>query len=129
MPKFKQFVLSLIFILLADAIWLGLLARNLYQGWLTPFATHLNLRVALAVYLLLALGLVAFVFPNRDRIKTGWLFGLVVYGVYDLSNLSTLRDWSWQLTVVDIIWGSFLMALTSFVVSKLTDNNDKKIKL
>jgi len=35
----------------------------------------------------------------------GALFGLVVYGVYDFTNYSTLRQWPFVLTLADTGWG------------------------
>ena len=34
----------------------------------------------------------------------GALLGVVTYGMYDLTNLSTLRGWSLKLTFIDIAW-------------------------
>ncbi len=38
------------------------------------------------------------------------LFGLVVYGVYDMTNLATLRQWSTNLALADMAWGTFVAA-------------------
>ena len=40
--------------------------------------------------------------------------GLVVYGVYDLTNLATLRGWSPALAIVDILWGASACALAAW---------------
>ena len=36
----------------------------------------------------------------------GALFGLVVYGVYDFTNYSTLRQWPLVLALADTAWGT-----------------------
>jgi uncharacterized membrane protein len=41
------------------------------------------------------------------------LFGFIAYATYDLTNLATLRDWPFMLSIVDMIWGSFLSASTA----------------
>jgi uncharacterized membrane protein len=41
---------------------------------------------------------------------TGALLGMAAYATYDLTNLSTLRDWPLVVTVVDIVWGTVLAA-------------------
>ncbi|HUG34336.1 MAG TPA: DUF2177 family protein, partial [Anaerolineales bacterium] len=85
-------------------------------------ADKTNLPVALIFYLLFVGVLVYFVvtpgigMPVREVIMRGTLFGLVTYATYDLTNLATLRDWSLLVTVVDMIWGTFLTAATSVVV-------------
>ena len=38
---------------------------------------------------------------------------MVAYATYDLTNLSTLRDWPLAVTLVDIAWGTGLAALVA----------------
>jgi uncharacterized membrane protein len=44
------------------------------------------------------------------------LFGLVVYGVYDFTNYSTLRQWPFVLTLADVAWGTVATAVCAAVV-------------
>ena len=51
-----------------------------------------------------------FVIPRAPTLGSaagyGALFGLVVYGVYDFTNYSTLRQWPFVLTLADVAWGT-----------------------
>ena len=38
----------------------------------------------------------------------GALFGLFTYGTYDLTNMATLQNWPLAITIVDMLWGTFL---------------------
>jgi uncharacterized membrane protein len=53
----------------------------------------------------------------------GAMFGYFTYLTYDLSNYATLRNWTLQLTLVDVAWGTILAATSSvvtfWVVSKI----------
>jgi len=76
--------------------------------------------VAAAFYLLYVVGIVALaVVPGlREGSMVGalWrgaLFGLLAYATYDLTNLSTIRDWPWQVSVIDMIWGTTLNSLVA----------------
>jgi uncharacterized membrane protein len=42
-------------------------------------------------------------------------FGLIVYGVYDLTNYATLDRWPLALTLIDITWGMFICGTTAAV--------------
>ena len=107
---------ALVFFLAADMLWLGLLMADTYQAWIGPLMREQPLLLPAAVfYLLYPAGLV--VFAIRPALEgTGWaraaalggFFGLLAYGTYDLSNLATLQDWPWQLTLVDMVWGAAL---------------------
>ncbi|MGC3965987.1 MAG: DUF2177 family protein [Pirellulales bacterium] len=72
------------------------------------------------MYLLIPGGIVLFVRPwvgphdaYSRALAFGALFGLVTYGIYDLTNLATLEKWSVRLTVADMAWGGVLCAATS----------------
>jgi uncharacterized membrane protein len=62
--------------------------------------------------------------PNLPAIERGsvvealWrgaLLGLVAYGTYDLTNLSTLNGWAWQVSAIDLAWGTSLTTVVSAV--------------
>jgi uncharacterized membrane protein len=49
----------------------------------------------------------------NDIIIRGMILGLVVYGVYNTTNLVTIKEWGLIESIVDTIWGSFLFGLIS----------------
>jgi uncharacterized membrane protein len=119
----KQFITTLFVFLFIDLVWLGFIAKKIYDQLLTPFERTLNWLPAVLTYLLLASGIFIFVLPfannNTKALLYGALFGLITYGVYDLTNLATLKNWPTKLVVIDMIWGSFLCALTALIVVNL----------
>ena len=48
---------------------------------------------------------------------TGALLGLLAYGTYELTNKAVIKDWSWQMVVVDMIWGTTLTAVIAGILS------------
>jgi uncharacterized membrane protein len=112
---------TLLSLLVIDALWLTVLMGATYQSWLGPLmlATPNWLPAAL-FYLLYPAGLLVFaVRPAlrerdwRTAARLGALLGLVAYGTYDLSNMATLRGWPWQMTLVDMAWGTLLSAVAA----------------
>lgn len=98
--------------LLLDAIWLGGVARPLYQRGIGHLmADKPNFFAAGLFYLLYAVGVMAFVVLPRGagdwQAAAAWgaLFGFMGYMTYDLTNLATLRDWPVGLSLVDTAWG------------------------
>jgi uncharacterized membrane protein len=99
-----------------DGVWLGLLMKNFYREQLAPIARLAdggmapNWPAAFVVYALLGAGIALFVIPRAPSVSSaaglGALFGLVVYGVYDFTNYSTLRQWPFVLALADTAWGS-----------------------
>ena len=109
-----------------DGIWLGLLMKNFYRDQLAPIVRLSdggiapNWPAALVVYALLGTGIALFVIPRASTVPLaagyGALFGLVVYGVYDFTNYSTLRQWPFVLTLADVAWGSVATAACAAAV-------------
>src|SRR3954452_6510705 len=94
-----------------DGVWLGLVVKNFYREQLAPIVRLAdggiapNWPAAFVVYALLGVGIAVFVIPRSASIPlaaaNGALFGLVVYGVYDFTNYSTLREWPFVLALAD----------------------------
>ena len=120
---FKLYLVSLAAFLAIDMLWLGLVARSFYRqqlGFLMDPSP--NWFVAAVFYLLFIVGILFFVVvPGlesgslKTTILRAALFGLITYATYDLTNLATLKNWPVLLTVVDIIWGTVLSILVSYL--------------
>jgi uncharacterized membrane protein len=120
----RTFGVALAAFLVLDGLWLGVVMSTFYRDQLWPLARTSGDRlapiwwVAALVYPLLAAGVAGLVVPRAESavqaIGLGALFGLVVYGVYDLTNLATLRDWRLTLTLVDIAWGTCACAVVAW---------------
>ena len=112
--------------MLLDGLWLGLVAARFYREQLAVIGRIEdgrfvpNWAAAFAVYVLLGAGLALLAAPRASSIGSaaahGALFGLIVYGVYDFTNLATLRHYPVQLALVDVAWGTAASALGTIAV-------------
>ena len=119
----KLYFCTLLAFFAIDMLWLGLVARGFYQkhlGFL--LRTHPNWSAAVVFYLLFVLGLLVFVVvpsleagSTKKALVLGALFGLITYATYDLTNLATVKDWPWIVTVVDLSWGAILASSVSYL--------------
>ena len=115
------FVSTAVVFLALDFVWLGVIAKDFYRSQLGPLLLEKPLLgVAVAFYLLYAIGIVTFaVAPALTAdswlwaMTAGAFFGLVAYSTYDLTNLATLRGWSINLALVDIAWGACVTSVAS----------------
>lgn len=114
----KTYVFTLIPFLVLDAIWLGLVAPSFYKSQIGHLMTDTpNFLAAGIFYLLYVVGMVVFVTGREGTLKEtllhGAFFGFIAYATYDLTNLATLQGWPVLVTVVDLIWGTFLSTTTA----------------
>lgn len=106
-----------------DLIWLGFIAKNLYQEHIGFIMSKKpNWVAAIVFYLIFIFGLVYFVInPALDSgnfseaLLRGMLFGFITYSTYDLTNLATLEGWPIKITIIDLIWGTSLGGLVSSI--------------
>ena len=108
-----------------DGIWLGYVARDFYRQEIgAMMAEQVRKTPAVAFYLLYPVGLLALALNPmpadwKAAMLRGALVGLVAYATYDLTNLATLKQWSWRLAVTDVAWGTFIsacMAVAAYLV-------------
>ena len=124
--QIRLFFAAFVLIPLIDYIWLGRIMSGFYLSEMGPLARTENgvikplILPAILVYIFLALGLVVFVESWVERwtqaLGYGALLGLIIYGVYDLTNLACTAGYPVTLTVVDMAWGTFLCGLVSTLV-------------
>ena len=114
------YVAIVLTMMVLDVVWIGAIARPLYnRGIGHLMAAQPNFVAAAVFYLLFAVGLMAFVVlpraPGDWQMAAAWgaLFGFMAYMTYDLTNLATLRDWPLVLSFVDIAWGCVATGLAA----------------
>ena len=79
----------------------------------------LNIVGAIICYIFLVLGLYYFIISRNESILNAFLFGLVIYGVYEYTSYALLENWLFQTTVLDTIWGGILFVITTFLVYQI----------
>lgn len=112
----KIYAQTLVLFLLLDATWIGVIGAGFYKAQIgVLMAANPNWLAAALFYVLYIAGLQLFVIlPALKQRSTalgaflGGAFGLLTYATYDLTNLATLDRWPVLVTVVDLLWGTFL---------------------
>lgn len=129
LPILKLYAIAFVVFFVVDLIWLGLVAKDLYQKEIgSLLKPDVNWAAAIIFYLLFILGLVIFVINPAvesgslaKAMMLGAFFGLVTYATYDLTNLATMRDFTLKITLIDLTWGTTLGFLTSTLTYLIND--------
>jgi uncharacterized membrane protein len=80
-------------------------------------STKMNLLAALICYIFLIFGLNYFIIKPKRSVSDAFLFGLVIYGVYETTNWAIFSKWSPISVVIDTLWGGILFALTTYIIN------------
>jgi uncharacterized membrane protein len=114
MSTIAAYVAVLIVFGAIDAVWLSTMGPLLYRPVLADILLP-SLRAAPAIvfYLIYPIGIVVFaVLPGAraQSLPTAFtlalLFGAIAYATYDLTNYATLRNWTLQITILDLVYGA-----------------------
>ena len=127
----NKLIVSSILLLVLDFIWIGGYMGGEYKKMVRKIQgsdMQVNIIYAILSYVLMIIGLNFFVIPNinkdnlfNDSLKYGFLFGIVLFGVYDFTAGAVLKNWNLKLAILDILWGGTVYFLATFLTFKILD--------
>ena len=114
-------LLTAVFLLALDFIYLNAMS-NYFKNQVkivqkTPL--KINYFGVILCYILLIIGLYYFIIKPQKSVVDAFLFGLVIYGVYETTTLGLFTNWSFTTVVLDTLWGASLFAITTYLVYKV----------
>ena len=124
--NFLLFIIIYVYYVLIDGAMIflytgkafGSMIKNIQNG--SPMKTRMI--PGIICFFVLAFGYTYFILPKirdesivQDSLKYGAVFGLVVYAVYDLTNLATFGKYATSTAIIDILWGGILGFLVSML--------------
>ncbi len=128
----NKLIVSSVLLLVLDLIWLKGYMGNEYKKMIRKIQgsdMRVNTIYAILSYALMIIGLNVFVIPNInkdnllfDSLKYGFLFGIILYGVYDFTIGAVLKDWNLNLAIVDVLWGGIVYFLATYLTFKILEH-------
>jgi uncharacterized membrane protein len=120
MFKFSFLIAAILFVVI-DGIYLNLMKgyflNQVQKVQNSPI--KMNIIATFICYILLITGLNYFIIGPKKSSSDAFLFGLVVYGVYETTNWALFKNWSILTVLMDTLWGGTLFALTTYIVQKI----------
>ena len=128
----NKLIIYSVLLLVLDLIWLKGYMGNEYKKMIRKIQgsdMRVNTIYAILSYTLMIIGLNVFVIPNInkdkllfDSLKYGFLFGIILYGVYDFTIGAVLKDWNLNLAIVDVLWGGIVYFLATYLTFKILEH-------
>jgi len=116
MPRILKALSALLITLVAlDLLWLGVVAKDLYNDMLGPLRAQQTVVIAAILFYIQYVGVLLFyaVLPSPDirtAAKRGLGVGWVAYATFEFTNWAVIEGWPGALVPIDIVWGMFLTA-------------------
>jgi len=117
-----QYLLTAIVFVVLDGFYLNFVKDYFNKQIKSIQGSTIQIRlIATAItYVFLIFGVNYFIIQKHRPVKDAALLGLTIYGVYEFTNYSLLKDWSLLTVIMDTTWGTVLFALTTAIVYSLT---------
>jgi uncharacterized membrane protein len=116
----KILILSIVILTGLDYIYLSLFSSHFKQQILDVQHSPLEFKLipAIICYITLVFGLNYFILQKNGSVLDAALLGLVIYTVYETTNMTILKDWNLKSVLIDSIWGGILFGSTTYIISK-----------
>ena len=116
-----QYLLTAVIFVILDGIYLNLIKGyfNKQVKSIQGSDIQINFIATAITYILLIFGLNYFIIQKHKSIQDSAILGLIIYGVYELTNLALFKNWSILTVIIDTAWGATLFALTTSIVYKI----------
>jgi uncharacterized membrane protein len=116
-----EYLFTAIIFVVLDGIYLNLI-KNYFNEQIKSVQgseIKINLVSAAITYIFLIYGLNYFIIKKNRSVSDAALLGLIIYGVYEFTNLSIIKNWYILTTIIDTTWGAVLFGLTTAIIYKL----------
>ncbi len=124
----REFIVVLVIMGIIDMIFLKIIVDLIWKDMIKDIqvsAFKPNLAYIPIPYLLMTIGIVIFILPHirednvlGDSIFYGGLLGLIIYGVFDSTNLVLFSRYKLGVGILDTIWGVILFSVVTFLSKK-----------
>ena len=113
----KEIIISSIALLILDGAYIALNQRAFENQIASVQRVILQVKPlgAIICYFFLIFGLNYFIISKKRTLLDAFLFGLIIYAVYDSTNYALFKQWKPLLAIMDAIWGGLLFTLTTFI--------------
>jgi uncharacterized membrane protein len=119
----KPYLATLVAFLIVDAIWIGVVVRDLYERALGDWMrSSPGVVAAGAFYLAYAAGIVYLAIQPallagsaRTAVVNAAVLGGLAYGTFTVTNFAVLERWNLTLLVSDVLWGIAITAFSAWI--------------
>jgi uncharacterized membrane protein len=118
-----KIIKGIFILLLLDLSWIGLFMNSKYQSLVKDIQKEklvLNVYSAGMAYFLMIVGLIMIVIKYDLSYIDTFIFGVVVYGVYDFTCGAIFKEWDFKLAIIDVLWGGFVFTATKYLIDRKT---------
>lgn len=129
LQEFKTILVIAIIAVGVDYVYLNTLFKHFQKVFKEVQGDSLQIYLpgAIACYILIILSIYYFGFILNLGMVQMFLLGFFAYGIYETTNLATLRRWPIWMAIVDTLWGGILFMSVFSVTHFLIKGKPEKL--
>ncbi len=125
LPYILSYISWIVTLLILDGIMIWFVILPTFKRYIPTYLnTDMNLPAAIAFYLLYILVLLMLVIipwvemksSLIDILQKSALFGFGAYMTYELTSMSVMKWWSWNMVAIDTLWWTLLTVIIGSVM-------------
>lgn len=118
----KDLIVASILFILIDSLYLSSMTKYFTKqiSDIQKSALILDMQATILCYMFLILGLYYFILKDKKSVFDAFVFGLVLYMVFETTNKALFTKWNWLTVLYDGVWGGILYASTTYLTYQLT---------
>lgn len=114
----RNIALLALIILTLDYIYLGGILKDPFMKMVKKIQkkeSKVNYIYTAVVYIFIITGIHYFIIMEKRSAWDAFLLGVIIYGIFDFTNLAIFNDYSLSLAIHDTLWGGTLFFLTTLI--------------
>jgi|SaaInlStandDraft_2_1057019.scaffolds.fasta_scaffold311605_1 uncharacterized membrane protein len=116
----QKLILSSFILMIIDYFYIkyiagGLLDFNKTIKNIQGSDLKLNYLGVILCYICLSLVFYGFIIQQDKSVMEAFILGFLIYGIYETTNLATIKNWPLKLLIVDTIWGGVLFGISTYI--------------
>jgi uncharacterized membrane protein len=108
----ERYIFASLLFLIADGLFLWL-NRIHFQNQVINVQRVViqpNYKAIIATYVFLLSGLCYFIIRTHRSVLDAFLLGVLIYGVFECTNMGIFKKWELKTVLMDTLWGGILFA-------------------
>ena len=119
--NYKYILVTCVIMLILDYVYLSI-TKNSFIKMVVDIQNStfkFNIVGAIISYILLIIGNYVFLYNKKSNYKEAFLLGIIIYGVFDGTNLAIFKKYDINIGLLDTLWGGILMTTTYYLSNKI----------
>jgi uncharacterized membrane protein len=117
----KSALIFIVVLFVIDQLWIQGF-RNLHNDTIQRVQKsppQIRVIPAALFYVLMVVAWSVFIEKKKFTLKESFLFGILLYATFDLTNLAIFKEYPVQYAMADILWGGFVVMMSVLITRRI----------